>query len=56
VGIDDKIRNEAQNMKGKAKEATGKATNDRSMQAEGVKDEAEADLKKQGEKAKDTLR
>lgn len=56
MGTGDKVRNEAQKMKGKAKEATGKATDDRSMQAEGMKDQGEAELKKQGEKAKDALK
>jgi uncharacterized protein YjbJ (UPF0337 family) len=56
MGMDDKIRNEGQNMKGKIKEAAGKATNDRDMQAEGQTDQAAAEAKKLAEKAKDALR
>jgi uncharacterized protein YjbJ (UPF0337 family) len=56
MGMDDKIRNEAQDMKGKAKEATGKVTKNPNLEAEGEADQAAADAKKLAEKTKDTLR
>jgi uncharacterized protein YjbJ (UPF0337 family) len=49
----DKAANEAQNLKGKAKEAVGDMTDDESMQAEGKTDQASADLKQRGEQLKD---
>jgi uncharacterized protein YjbJ (UPF0337 family) len=49
----DKAANEAQNLKGKAKEAVGDMTDDESMQAEGKADQASADLKQRGEHLKD---
>lgn len=51
--MDDKIRNEAQEWKGKAKEAVGDATDDESMQAKGKAEQAMANAKQMGEKAKD---
>ena len=43
-------------MAGKAKEATGKATDDESLRTEGQMDQAKADLKQAGEKVKDAFR
>lgn len=56
MGLDDKIDNAAEKMGGKAKEATGKATNDESLRAEGQMDQTKADLKQAGEKVKDAFR
>ncbi|HLS44860.1 MAG TPA: CsbD family protein [Ornithinicoccus sp.] len=53
MGIGDKMQNAAEEAKGKAKESYGDATDDKSMQAEGMMDQAKADAKQQGEKAKD---
>ena len=53
MGMGDKIKNAAEEAKGKAKESYGDATDDKSMQAEGMVDQAEADAKQQGEKLKD---
>lgn len=56
MGLDDKIKNTAQDVKGKAKEHTGRATDDESMQAEGKGDQMGADLKQAGEKVKDAFK
>lgn len=56
MGLDDKIKNAAQDLQGKAKEAAGKSNDDASLQAEGHKDQASADTKKAGENIKDTFK
>ena len=56
MGIGDKIENMKDDMTGKAKEATGKATDDEGMEAEGRTDQSKADLKQAGEKAKDAFK
>jgi uncharacterized protein YjbJ (UPF0337 family) len=56
MGIDDKAKNAADAVKGKVKEKTGDATDDRDLQAEGQKDKTKADLKQAGEKAKDAFK
>ena len=43
MGLEDKAKNLAEDVKGKLKEATGKATIDESMQAEGEADQAKSD-------------
>jgi uncharacterized protein YjbJ (UPF0337 family) len=55
MGLDDKIKNAAENLTGKAKEATGRATDDPSLEAEGHGDQAKSDLKQAGEKVKDAF-
>ncbi|WP_309080503.1 CsbD family protein [Zhihengliuella sp.] len=56
MGFDDKIGNKAQEMSGKAKEAVGDATDNRDLQAEGVKDQAAANTKQAGEKIGDAAK
>lgn len=56
MGMDDKVENKAEELKGQAKQAVGDATDDRSLQAEGKMDEVKADLKQAGEKVKDAFR
>lgn len=56
MGLDDKIRNTAQDMGGKAKEAAGKATDDERLEAEGHADQTAANLKQAGENVKDAFR
>jgi len=56
MGADDKMKNMGEDLAGKAKEATGKVTDDESMEAEGKMDQSEADLKQAGEKAKDAFK
>ena len=55
MGLDDKIKNSAEEAKGKVKEATGDATGNTDMQAEGKGDQASADVKQAGEKVKDAF-
>lgn len=55
MGIDDKARNAAEDLKGKAKEAAGEVTGDRDLAAEGRADQTKADLKQAGEKVKDAF-
>jgi uncharacterized protein YjbJ (UPF0337 family) len=52
----DKAKNAAEDVKGKAKEATGRVTGDHSTQAEGRKDQVKSDLKGAGEKVKDAVK
>jgi uncharacterized protein YjbJ (UPF0337 family) len=42
VGTDDKMQNQAQDAKGKAKEAMGAVTGDKEMKAEGRGDQGQA--------------
>ena len=53
MGAQDKASNEAQDLKGKAKEAAGKVTGNKDLEAEGRSDQAESALKGVGEKVKD---
>lgn len=53
MGIGDKIKNAAEDLKGKAQEATGKATDNRDLEAEGKGTQSSADAKKAGENLKD---
>jgi uncharacterized protein YjbJ (UPF0337 family) len=52
----DKAKDKAQTAKGQVKEATGKATGDRSMEAEGKVDRVSGNLKQAGEKVKDAVK
>lgn len=56
MGLDDKVKNAAQDVTGKAKEAVGKATDNERLEAEGEIDQAEAKAKKVGEDVKDAFR
>ena len=56
MGLGDKLENMKDDMVGKGKEATGKATDDERLEAEGRVEQSEADLKQAGEKAKDAFR
>lgn len=56
MGLKDKISNAAEDVAGKAKEAVGKGTDDREMQAEGQGDQASAGVKKAGENLKDAAK
>lgn len=55
MGLEDKIKNVAEDVQGKVKEAVGKVTGDDAKQAEGQKDQSVADLKQAGEKVKDAF-
>jgi uncharacterized protein YjbJ (UPF0337 family) len=56
MGLGDKISNAAEHLGGKAKEATGNATNNDKLKAEGQADQVKADAKKVGENVKDTFK
>lgn len=56
MGLDDKIANATDKLAGKAKEATGDATDNADLQAEGQLDQSKADLKQAGEKVKDAFK
>ena len=56
MGLDDKMKNMKDDVVGKGKEATGKATDDEKLEAEGKSDQAGANLKQAGEKIKDAFK
>ena len=56
MGMDDKIKNAAQDVTGKGKEAVGKVTDNERLEAEGEKDQAAANMKKAGENVKDAFK
>ena len=56
MGIDDKASNQAENLKGKVKESTGKVTDDEELEAEGKLDQSESSLKQAGENIKDAFK
>ena len=49
----DHVKNTAEKMAGKAKEAAGKVTDNEKLENEGKLDQAKADLKEAGENLKD---
>ncbi|MGM1016373.1 MAG: CsbD family protein [Actinomycetota bacterium] len=55
MGLDDKIKNAAEDIAGKAKEAAGKVTGNEKLEAEGKADQTKADLKNAGENVKDAF-
>jgi uncharacterized protein YjbJ (UPF0337 family) len=55
MGLDDDIKYNAEDLKGKAKEAVGDATDNERLEAEGKTDQAAANLKKAGEDVKDAF-
>src|SRR6476619_3414879 len=52
----DKANNKIQDLGGKAKEAVGKVTGDKSTENEGKGDQAKSSLKDAGEKVKDVFK
>ena len=56
MGIDDKVKNAAQEAKGKIKEGYGDVTNNPELQAEGKADQAAANVKQAGEDIKDAFK
>jgi len=56
VSASDKIKNAAQDLGGKAKEAVGNATDNDKLAAEGKADQAKASVKKTGEDVKDAFK
>lgn len=56
MSAEDKVRNEAQDLKGKAQEAVGHVTNDDDKVVEGKANQSAADVKKAGENVKDAFK
>ena len=56
MGTEDKASNKAQDLKGKAKEAVGKFTDDEDLERKGRTDQAKAAGKDAAEKVKDAAR
>jgi uncharacterized protein YjbJ (UPF0337 family) len=56
VATDDKLRNQGEDLKGKAKESLGRATDDEELEAAGRTDQSKASLKQAGEKVKDAIK
>ncbi len=56
MSIADKATNEAETVTGAVKEAVGKGTDNRDLEAEGKRDQVSGDLKNAGEKVKDAFR
>ncbi|MFF0344713.1 CsbD family protein [Kribbella sp. NPDC004875] len=56
MSVPKKAKNAAEAAKGKAKEMTGDATDNRDLQAEGQAEKTKANLKQAGQKAKDAFK
>jgi uncharacterized protein YjbJ (UPF0337 family) len=52
----DKMKNKAEELGGKGKEAVGEATGDRDLEAEGKADQTSGNIKQAGEKIKDVFK
>jgi len=52
MGMDDQASHKAEDLKGKAKEGAGKATDNPRLEGEGKGDQASASVKSAGDKAK----
>jgi uncharacterized protein YjbJ (UPF0337 family) len=53
VGLDDKAKHTAQDLKGRAKETAGAATGNRDLKAEGKDDQGQAKGKESGRHVKE---
>lgn len=56
MGTADKLNNAAKDVTGKVKEGVGKVTDNERLEAEGERDQVEADLRKAGENVKDAFK
>jgi uncharacterized protein YjbJ (UPF0337 family) len=56
MGLDDKTGNKADDLRGKAKEAVGKATGDENLEAQGDRDQRKSSMKQAGENVKDAFK
>ncbi|GAA5199824.1 MULTISPECIES: CsbD family protein [Arthrobacter] len=56
MGLGDKIKHAAEKVGGKAKEATGDATDNDRLKAEGKAAQAKAELKQAADKVKDAFK
>jgi len=55
MALSDDIKNSAEDLAGKAKEAAGKATGNEKLEAEGKADQAKASVKKTASDVKDAV-
>ena len=53
---EDKMRHKAEELKGRAKEGAGRATDDEQLEREGRADRTKGDLKQAGDKARDAIK
>jgi uncharacterized protein YjbJ (UPF0337 family) len=56
MGLDDKIKNKAQEAGGKIKEEYGDATDNERLEAEGKAEQAESKFRQAGEEVKDAAK
>ncbi|GHF66066.1 uncharacterized protein YjbJ (UPF0337 family) [Amycolatopsis bartoniae] len=56
MSSDDKLSNKTEELKGKAKEGLGNATDNEQWQAEGKADQGKGNVKQAGEKLKDAAK
>jgi uncharacterized protein YjbJ (UPF0337 family) len=56
MALIDKAKNKTQEAKGHVKDAAGRATDDKSLQAKGKGDKVAGNLKQAGEKVKDAVK
>jgi uncharacterized protein YjbJ (UPF0337 family) len=56
MGADDKLENKTDELRGKAKEKIGEATNDEALEAQGEREQSTSNLKQAGEKVKDAFK
>jgi uncharacterized protein YjbJ (UPF0337 family) len=56
MSTEDKAKNKGEQVKGKIKEGTGKATGNEELEAEGKADQVSGNLKDAGEKVKDAFK
>jgi uncharacterized protein YjbJ (UPF0337 family) len=56
MGNEDKVSNKIDELAGKGKEALGRATGNRDLEAEGRGEQTKSNLKQAGEKVKDAFK
>ena len=56
MATDDKLRNQGEDLKGKAKETLCQSTDVPELEAAGRSDQAKSNLKQAGEKVKDAIK
>jgi uncharacterized protein YjbJ (UPF0337 family) len=56
MALEDKARNTAETVRGKAKDVAGRATGDKDLETEGKIEQVLGHLKQAGEKVKDAVR
>ena len=56
MALEDKARNTAETVRGKAKDVAGRATGDKDLETEGKTEQVLGHLRQAGEKVKDAVR